>query len=107
MLKTAMGGIEGTYVESQLLIMERYGYPEETYYTFSYSPVPNDQGGTGGIFCANTANTEQIISERQMQLLRDLAARTADARTRDEACRLSAESLASNPKDICFALIYV
>src|SRR5689334_20328424 len=49
MLTTAMGGVEGTYVEAQLLIMERNGYPEETYYTFSYSPIPNDQGGVGGI----------------------------------------------------------
>src|SRR5690242_12346471 len=38
MLSQAMGGSEGTYVESQLLIMERNGYPEETYYTLCYSP---------------------------------------------------------------------
>ena len=38
----AMRGNEGTYDEALLLIMERHGYPEETYYTFSYSPVPND-----------------------------------------------------------------
>src|ERR1700742_184862 len=42
MLRQVMEKDEGTYVESQLLIMERYGYPEETYYTFSYSPVPGD-----------------------------------------------------------------
>jgi hypothetical protein len=54
MLSQAMGGDAGTYVESQLLIMERNGYPEETYYTFSYSPIPDDDGGVGGIFCANT-----------------------------------------------------
>ena len=35
MLATAMRGDAGTYVEEQLLIMERNGYPEETYYTFS------------------------------------------------------------------------
>jgi hypothetical protein len=34
MLETAMSGDQGTYVEAQLLIMERNGYPEETYYTF-------------------------------------------------------------------------
>lgn len=105
--ETAMRANEGTYDESLMLIMERYGYPEETYYTFSYSPVPNDRGGTGGIICANTNNTEQIINERQMMLLRDLAARTADARTREDACRFSARSLASCPKDLCFVLIYV
>ena len=49
--------------------MQRYGYLEETYYTFSYSPVPNDQGGTGGIICANTDDTQRIISERQLALL--------------------------------------
>src|SRR6185312_2264811 len=38
--ETAMRANEGTYDEALLLIMERNGYPEETYYTFSYSPVP-------------------------------------------------------------------
>ena len=104
---TAMRDNEGTYDESLLLVMERYGYEEETYYTFSYSPVPNDRGGTGGIICANTDNTQRIISERQMLLLRDLAASTADARTWREACKLSALSLGTNAKDLCFALIYV
>jgi signal transduction histidine kinase/PAS domain-containing protein len=105
--ESAMAHNEGTYDESLMLIMERYGYQEETYYTFSYSPVPNDQGGTGGIICANTDDTKRIVSERQLGLLGDLASKTADARTWQEACRLSAESLASNRHDICFALIYV
>ncbi|MBN3990128.1 MAG: response regulator [Nostoc sp. NMS2] len=98
---------EGTYDEGLLLIMERNGYPEETYYTFSYSPVPNDQGETGGIICANTDDTQRIIGERQLALLRDLAAKTADARTFDEACTLSANCLESNPYDLPFAMIYL
>ena len=66
--------------------MERNGYPEETYYTFSYSPIPDDDGTPGGIICANTDDTERVIGERQLALLRELAARTADARSWDEAC---------------------
>src|SRR5689334_1568542 len=81
MLETALSGERGTYVESQLLIMERNGYPEETYYTFSYSPVPGDDGGTGGIICANSDDTLRVIGERQIALLRDLAAGTANARS--------------------------
>jgi PAS domain S-box-containing protein len=105
--ESAMSKNEGTYDESLLLIMERYGYPEETYYTFSYSPVPNDQGGTGGIICANTDDTQRIIGERQLALLRELAASTADARTFDDACALSASCLQTNPYDLPFAMIYL
>src|SRR3954465_12411953 len=103
----AMSGDEGTYDEALLLIMERNGYPEETYYTFSYSPVPNDQGGTGGILCANTDDTRRIVGERQLALLRELAAGTADARTFDEACTRGARALETNPYDLPFALIYL
>src|SRR4029077_4720252 len=98
---------EGTYVEAQLLIMERHGYPEETYYTFSYSPVPGDDGRTAGLICANTDDTRRVIGERQIATLRELAARTANARTWQEACTLSAEALATNPRDLPFAIVYV
>jgi len=104
--ETALRSNEGTYDEALMLIMERHGYREETYYTFSYSPVPNEQGGIGGILCANTDGTDRIVSERRVALLRELASRTANARTWREACRVGALGLGSNPLDICFALIY-
>ena len=107
MLATAMTGVEGTYVEDQLLIMERNGYPEETYYTFSYSPIPDDDGTAGGIICANTDDTKRVIGERQLALLQELAARTADARTLHDACERSARALATNPYDLPFAAIYM
>ncbi len=107
MLETAMSGDQGTYVESQLLIMERYGYPEETYYTFSYSPIPNDDGSVGGIICANSDDTQRVIGERQLALLRDLGAKSAAARSWREACELSAQALSTNARDLPFALIYV
>lgn len=106
-VESAMRSNEGTYDESLLLIMERYGYREETYYTFSYSPVPNDQGGIGGIICANTDDTQRIIGERRVALLRELASSTSEARTWLDACRLGSQALASDPQDICFALIYI
>ncbi|OAF02381.1 hypothetical protein AYJ54_26960 [Bradyrhizobium centrolobii] len=107
MLATAMRGDEGTYVEEQLLIMERSGYPEETYYTFSYSPVPDDDGTTGGIICANTDDTRRVIGDRQLALLRELAAATAEARTLQGACRRAGHALATDAKDLPFALIYL
>ena len=105
--ESALRDNEGTYDESLLLIMERYGYQEETYYTFSYSPVPNDRGGTGGILCANSDDTQRIIGGRQLALLRELAAGAAEARSGEEACARSAACLATNPKDLPFALLYL
>ena len=104
---TAMQKNEGTYDEALLLIMERNGYEEETYYTFSYSPVPNDQGGPGGIICANTDDTQRVIGERQLALLRELAASTADARTLADACARSVRCLEANAQDIPFAALYL
>jgi PAS domain S-box-containing protein len=106
-VESSMLGNEGTYDEALLLIMERYGYPEETYYTFSYSPVPNDDGSVGGIICANTDDTRTIVGERQVALLRELAACTADAQSAQEACALSAAALGTNSTDLPFALIYL
>jgi signal transduction histidine kinase len=96
----------GTYDEAHLMIMERHGYAEETYYTFSYSPMPDDADGVGGLFCACTDGTQQIISERQLTLLRELAARTAKARTVADVGTLSANSLETDPRDFPFALLY-
>jgi PAS domain S-box-containing protein len=106
-VQSAMLSNEGTYDEALLLIMERNGYAEETYYTFSYSPVPNDEGGTGGIICANTDDTLRIVGERQLALLRAVAAQTTDARTISDACRAAAKSLATDPHDLPFALLYL
>ena len=107
LLATAMGGTEGTYVEEQLLIMERNGYPEETYYTFSYSPIPGDDGQPGGIICANSEDTHRVVGDRQLALLRELAAGTVQARSWRDACARSATALARDPHDITFALLYV
>jgi len=100
-------GNHGTYDEALLLLMERNGYPEETYYTFSYSPVPDESGEPVGIICANTEDTRKIIGERQLKLLRELASATASERTSEQVCARAAEVLAGNARDIPFALIYL
>jgi PAS domain S-box-containing protein len=107
LLKTATSGDRGTFVESQLLIMERNGYPEETYYTFSYSPVPGDAGEVGGIICANSDDTLRVIGERQLGLLRELASSTANIRTWQGACLQSVKALAANSHDLPFTMLYV
>ncbi|HYI70344.1 MAG TPA: PAS domain-containing protein [Skermanella sp.] len=67
----AMAG-EATFHEDLPLRMLRHGYPEDTWFTFSYSPVHDESGGVGGMFCACFETTGQIIGERR---LRDSEAR--------------------------------
>jgi signal transduction histidine kinase/DNA-binding response OmpR family regulator len=98
---------EGTFDEALLLIMERNGYREETYYTFSYSPVPGDAGGPGGILCANSSETQWMFAERQQALLHEVAARTASARTVEAACELALDAFSANRKDLPFALLFL
>jgi PAS domain S-box-containing protein len=42
---------EASYFEDMLLVMERHGYPEETWWTFSYSPIRDETEGVAGVLC--------------------------------------------------------
>lgn len=106
MLKRVMEDDEGTYAESQLLIMERNHYAEETYYTFSYTPIPGDHGGTAGMICANTDDTARIINERALQTLRDIGKLSYEEKSIDKIYSRAAEVLFENTKDFPFALFY-
>ena len=107
MLEGVLKWGEATWSDDQLLLLERNGYPEECYFTFSYSPILDETGGVGGVFTAVTETTERVVGERRMRTLRDLAARSLGARRVEEACRFAGETLATNPQDIPFALLYL
>lgn len=96
-----------TWSEDLPLLMERNGYLEEAYFTFSFSPVRDESGGIGGVFCAGTETTDRIIGERRLRTLRELAANTAAAKTVEEAFHLATAILSANPHDIPFALLYL
>ena len=86
--------------------MERIGYPEETYYTFSYSPIPNDDG-TVGASSAPTAMIPSVSSASASSRSCETGGRHGHARTWQEACEQSARGLAANPHDIPFAILYI
>ena len=61
-----------TWDEDLLLFLERSGYPEETYHTFSYSPIYGDDGAVSGMLCVVSEETARVVSERRMRIVRDL-----------------------------------
>jgi hypothetical protein len=98
---------QATWNESILLVMERYGYTEETYFTFSYSPATDDDGKVGGVFCACTEDTKRILGERRVRMLRALAERATQAKSSEEACAIATATMRDNPYDLAFALLYL
>jgi len=60
---------EATWNERVLLVMERHGYTEDTYFTWSYSPIFDGEGGIGGVFCACTEETPRVLAERERDRL--------------------------------------
>ncbi len=98
---------EATWSNDLLLPLERSGYPEECYFTFSYSPIRDESGGVAGVFTPVVETTDHVIGQRQMRTLRDLASRASGARDVKAACEACAKTLAENPYSIPFAALYL
>ena len=96
-----------TWSEDLLLHIERSGYLEETYFTFSYSPILDEAGGVGGVLVTVVETTDRVLSERRMRTLRDIAAAPSGGTDRRLACRVVTETLDVDPHDVPFALIYL
>ncbi len=99
---------QASWNEEVLLFMERNGFPEEVYFTWSYSPIWDETGRIGGLFCACTEETSRVLGRRRLKALRDLGERSlSEVKTTEQACRAAAATLAENPLDFPFALIYL
>ena len=66
LIERALAG-EATFNEDLHLVMERNGYPEDTWYSFSYSPVRGEDGQISGMFCACTETTQKVLAERRVE----------------------------------------
>jgi len=98
---------EATWDEALLLYLERNGFIEESYHTFSYSPLADDLGRTVGMLCVVAEVTERVIGERQLDLLRDMGARLSAASTRTDVMDAMAACLRGGAPDVPFGLVYL
>ncbi len=98
---------QSTWDEALLLFLERSGYPEETYHTFSYSPLRDDRDARVGMLCVVSEETDRVIGERRMATLRDLGSDPSVVRTEEEVLAFAGRQLARNPRDLPFTLTYL
>jgi DNA-binding NtrC family response regulator/signal transduction histidine kinase len=90
----------------QMFTFHRNNYLEECYFAFSYSPVPDDDGRIGGVLTNAIDMTQRVIEDRRIQVLRDVASRTAEARNEEEVWRVSAQTLGDNRTSAPLAFLY-
>src|SRR2546427_7281709 len=102
----AIGG-ETSFLEDQRMFLDRNGYLEETFFTFSFSPIRDESGGVGGLFHPVTETTTKMVGARRTRALRDLVARAGKAQTSEEAFGLATQAIAEFELDLPFAMFYL
>ncbi len=102
-----LGTGEATWDSGLLLFLERSGYTEESYHTFSYSPLYDDGGNISGMFCVVTEETERIVAERRAILLREMASALTGTKTRTDVLAAIERCLATATRALPFTLLYL
>ncbi len=106
-IEKVMSTAVATWDESLMLFLERSGYTEESYHTFSYSPIFDDDGQVAGMLCVVKEDTEEVVARRRMQTLRDLGSRRTSNLTEVETISTACQELAESPADLPFSLVYL
>jgi signal transduction histidine kinase/ActR/RegA family two-component response regulator len=75
------------------LTIERYGYPEDCYFNFSYSPVRDDDGHVAGVFVTFAETTSKVLGERRYKFLDDLAQATRHINAPEEVMSTTSRML--------------
>jgi hypothetical protein len=86
------------YAEDMMVIPERKGFKEETYWTFSYSPMPDDDGRVNGIFCACSDVTAKVLSQRRLNTLHQLSEGSTPGKPWKTSVRIPYRCSKGNPQ---------
>jgi signal transduction histidine kinase len=96
-----------SFLEDQRLFIDRLGYLEETFFTFSFSPIRDETGKVAGLFHPVTETTSKMVGQRRTRTLRDLSVGAAKGQSLEESFALAVEILASSNLDLPFVTIYL
>jgi PAS domain S-box-containing protein len=96
-MREVLAGGVATFDEAYFPVT-RHGFPEEAYFTLTFSPLRDDAGEIAGIFQPIVEVTERVLARRRAQTLQELA------EAPDAAAAIA--TLSSGAKDVPFAAIY-
>jgi len=98
---------EASFLNDVRLFMNRGDFLEETFYSFSYSPIRDELGNVGGLFCPSAEVTAKLLSTRRLRTLSELSAESLVEKSTHGACASAAGILGKNPDDVPFVLLYL
>src|SRR3712207_2577224 len=102
-----MTTLEASWLPGLLLLLERAGYREETYFTVSHAPAFDDDGRVAGMHAVCTEVTGEILGARRQQLLHDLSTVGGQLGEEEQTVAAMCAALASDALDIPFAAVYL
>ncbi|MGY1723022.1 ATP-binding protein [Blastococcus sp. SYSU DS0533] len=103
----AMAAREGSWLPGLLLLLERAGYREETYFTVSHAPAFDDDGGVAGMHAVCTEVTGELLAARRQQLLHSLSVVGGQPDDARQTVATMCAALGENPMDVPFAAVYL
>jgi CheY-like chemotaxis protein len=98
---------ETAFLEDQRMFLDRLGYLEEAFFTFSFSPIRDETGKVAGLFHPVPETTSKMVGQRRTRTLRDLSVSAAKGQSLTEAFTLAVETLANSNLDLPFVTIYL
>ncbi len=106
-VERAMATREASWIPRLLLLLERAGYREETYFTVSHAPAFGDDGEVAGMHGVCTEVTGQVVAERRQHLLHEVSSAADRREDEDDVAVQVCRALGTDPLDVPFAAVYL
>ncbi|HEY0064333.1 MAG TPA: ATP-binding protein [Telluria sp.] len=91
-IDTAMAG-RSSYFEDLPLMIERRGFAEQAWFTFSYSPIEDRAGAVAGLYCTVVETTTSVVALQAQAFQLELADRLRELESADAVVLAASESL--------------
>ncbi|KAI8905342.1 hypothetical protein DFJ77DRAFT_435451 [Powellomyces hirtus] len=98
---------KATFSDDQLLLLTRYGYVEECYFTWSYSPVPKGDGTVAGVITPIQESTPRLLSQRRLRTLHSLSMKMGKVTSVSAALQVAAKIFETEYADVPVSALYL
>jgi signal transduction histidine kinase/DNA-binding response OmpR family regulator len=106
-IEHAMSTLEASWLPGLLLLLERAGYREETYFTVSHAPAFDDDGRVAGMHAVCTEVTGEILGNRRQALLHELATVGGHLGAEHDTVTAMCRALGGDALDVPYAAVYL